>query len=262
MPRVLFIGDIVGRPGRQLVINQLKHWREQHRLDFVVANGENAAAGFGLTKPLAEELLAAGIDGLTLGNHAWDQRGFEKDIETLPLVCRPANLPEDAPGAYYLILEKSGYRLAVFTLIGQVWMDMAISRPPAELGDALLDQLRGRADAFLIEIHAESTGEKASLGWYFDGRAALVVGTHTHILTADGHILPQGTAYLTDAGITGVYDSVLGFDPANVIAKFKDGLPRRLEVAEGDAILQGCIVDIDSKTGLASAFETVQWRAP
>ena len=257
--KVLFIGDIVGRPGRTLVINQVKAWRQAEGLDFIVANGENAAGGMGLTKALAEELLAAGLDGITLGNHVWDQRGFEKEIDSLERVCRPANLPTGAPGRPYLILEKNGFRLAIFTLLARHNMGMT-TQDSYFVGEALLETLQGQADAIFVEIHAELTAEKQAHGLVFDGRVAAVVGTHTHVPTADVRILPKGTAYQTDVGMTGVRQSSIGFDPEAILAQAKDSLPRRWSVAEGATHMDGIIVEIEAKTGLAIAAKRVEWH--
>ena len=256
--KVLFIGDIVGRPGRTLLIEKLGAWRKAYAIDIVLANAENAAGGMGLTKATAEELLAAGIDAITLGNHVWDQRGFEKDIDTLPSVCRPANLPEKAPGSSYVIVEKGGFRLAVFTLLGRhnIGMEVQDSR---EIADRLLKDLKDKVDAFFVEIHAELTAEKQIHGIYLEGRVAAVVGTHTHVPTADERILPGGTAFQTDVGMTGVRYSIIGFDPKPILEKSQDGLPRRWSVADGVAHLDGIVVTINIENGLAESCQRVCW---
>jgi len=256
MPRVLFIGDIVGRPGRSFVIKHFSELKARFRADIVIANAENAAGGFGLTGSIANELTEAGVDGLTLGNHTWDQRGFDKEIVHLPQVCRPANMPENNPGRTHLIIDKNGFRLGVFTVLGNCFMG-GKSDCPFATAETLLNELQGKVDACIVEIHAEATGEKVALGWHLDGRAALVVGTHTHVPTADGRILPGGTAYLSDAGMTGPYDSVLGCTQGPVIAKLLDGMPRRYTVASENVQLWGCVVEIDAKTGKAVSFESV-----
>ena len=250
----------MGRPGRSLVIQHFATIKERFGADIVIANAENAAGGFGLTGAIANELTAAGVDGLTLGNHIWDQRGFDQEIVHLPQVCRPANMPENNPGRTHLIIDKNGFRLGVLTVLGNCFMGTK-SDCPFACADKLLSELEGKVDACLVEIHAEATGEKVALGWYLDGRAALVVGTHTHVPTADARILPKGTAYLTDAGMTGPYDSVLGCTQEPVIEKLLDGMPRRYTVASENVQLWGCVVDIDAKTGKATHFESVSVTA-
>ncbi len=244
MLKLLFIGDVVGRPGREIVGERLRRLRNELGLDFVIANGENAAAGAGLTGAVAKTMLDAGIDALTLGDHIWDQKGFETEIAGLERVCRPANLPAACPGRDHLILEKDGFRLALFTVLGRQYL-AAKSECPFLTSDRMLGQLAGRADGVFVEIHAEATSEKQALGWYLDGRAVAVIGTHTHVPTADASVLPKGTAFLCDAGMTGPYLSVLGRVIEPVVAKFLDGMPRRFPVAEGDVRLSGVIVEYD-----------------
>ncbi len=256
MVRVLFIGDIVGKPGRTVVAKKLQAFREERGIDIVVANGENAAAGQGITSAIANELLGVGVDGITLGDHAWDQRGFADDINALEKVCRPANLPPQCPGRTHLILEKDGFRLGVVTVLGRANVKLQADCP-FRTADRILGELGDSIDAAFVEIHAETTSEKVAMGWYFDGRAAMVIGTHTHIPTADNYILPRGTAYQTDTGMTGPYRSILGREIEPIVLKFLDGMPRRWPVAEGDVRLCGILVDIDPATGLATAQERV-----
>ena len=261
MPNLLFIGDIVGRPGREIVHRELPRLRHEMELDFVVANAENAAGGAGLTAKIAEELLGCGIDALTLGDHVWDQRGFEADIDRLEHVCRPANLSENCPGRKYLVVEKDGFRLGLFTVLGRQFIRMLADNPfPAV--DTMLDSLKEKTDAVMVEIHAEATSEKTALGWYLDGRVCAVVGTHTHIPTADAVVLPRGTGYLTDAGMTGPYQSVIGREVQPVVARFFDGMPRKFPVAAGDVRLCGALVKIDSDSGLCEAIKQVTVVSP
>jgi len=259
MLKLLFLGDIVGRPGRDIVAARLPGLRAQLGLDFVIANAENAAGGAGLTAAVAGALLASGIDALTLGDHLWDQKGFEAEIPRLDRVCRPANLPAACPGRDHLILEKNGFRLAVFTVLGRQYLALK-SECPFLTSDRMLAQLAGRADAAFVEIHAEATSEKQALGWHLDGRALAVVGTHTHVPTADACVLPQGTAFLCDAGMTGPYESVLGRVVAPVVAKFLDGMPRRFPVALGDVRLSGVLVEYDPAARRATRCELVLVR--
>lgn len=253
MARVLFLGDIVGQPGRRAVQTHLQRIRSDHNIDIVIVNGENAAAGAGINAKIARELRAAGVDGITLGDHCWDQRGFEREIEDIDYMCRPANLPSQCPGAYYLVIEKSGFKLGVMTILGRQFMKVNGDDPFGH-ADRILTDVRKEADAWILEIHAETTSEKVAMGWYLDGRVAAVFGTHTHIPTADGRILPRGTAYLTDLGMTGPYESVLGRRVEPVIGRFVDGLPRKFDVATGDVRLCGAIIEIDGR-GLAKTFE-------
>ncbi|MGF1484008.1 MAG: TIGR00282 family metallophosphoesterase [Opitutales bacterium] len=257
--RLLFLGDIVGKPGRRYLKQRLARLREELRADLVVVNGENSAGGSGLTGAMAEELHGAGADVITLGDHVWDQRGFDGEIDRLERVCRPANLPENCPGKRFVVAEAAGLRLGVFTVLGRTFMNMK-AECPFLCADRMLQNHRDAADVWFVEAHAETTSEKCALGWYLDGRASLVAGTHTHIPTADGRILPRGTAYITDVGMSGPYASCLGRDIQPVILRFLDGMPRRFTVAEEDVRLCGCLVQIDPKSGAATHFERVEVR--
>jgi 2',3'-cyclic-nucleotide 2'-phosphodiesterase len=248
----------VGRPGRRAVEGRLHAIREQHRIDLVVANGENVASGAGITGRFASDLHQCGIDGITLGDHVWDQRGFDREIEDLDFVCRPANLPAQCPGNTYLVLKRGSFRLGVITILGRVFMKVSGDDPFGTI-DRMLRELATEADAWLVEIHAEATSEKVAMGWYLDGRVAAVIGTHTHIPTADGRILPRGTAYITDAGMTGPYESVLGRQVQPVVARCLDGMPRKFEVATDDVRICGVIVEIDPRTGRATHFERYEF---
>ncbi len=254
--KLLFIGDIVGRPGREIVAERLRQLRRELGVDFVIANAENAAAGAGLTAALARPLLQIGIDGMTLGDHLWDQKGFEEEIRQLDRVCRPANLPEVCPGRDHLILEQGGFRLAVFTVLGRQYLALK-SECPFRAADRMLEKLSGRADAVFVEVHAEATSEKQALGWYLDGRVLGVIGTHTHVPTADAGILPKGTAFLCDAGMTGPYQSVLGRAIEPIVERFLDGMPRRVPVAERDVRLSGVMVEYDPAARRAIRCELV-----
>jgi metallophosphoesterase (TIGR00282 family) len=260
--KLLFIGDIVGKPGREIACALAPQLRAGHGLDFIVANAENAAAGAGITGAIARHLLHAGIDAVTLGDHVWDQKGFAQEIDALDRVCRPANLPAASPGRDHVIVEKNGFRLAVFTVLGRKFMDRAVADCPFRCADAMLAKLADRCDGALVEIHAEATSEKQALGWYLDGRALAVLGTHTHVATADAAVLPRGTAFLCDAGMTGPHASVLGREIAPVVGRFLDGMPRRFEVATGDVRLSGVQVDFDPATRRATAIELVTIRPP
>jgi len=260
MVKVLFIGDVVGRPGREVVTARLQRLRDELGLDFVIANGENAAGGAGLTEAVARTLFESGIDGVTLGDHIWDQKGFETEIAHLERVCRPANLPAACPGRDHLVLEKNGFKLAVFTVLGRQYLTLK-SECPFLTSDRMLAKIGGQADAVFVEIHAEATSEKQALGWYLDGRALAVIGTHTHVPTADASVLPKGTAFLCDAGMTGPYASVLGRVIEPVVAKFLDGMPRRFPVALGDVRMSAVLVEYDPAAKRAVRCELVTTRA-
>jgi metallophosphoesterase (TIGR00282 family) len=261
MVKLLFIGDIVGRPGREFVAERLPRLRAELGLDFVIANAENAAGGAGLTAAIALPLLQIGIDAITLGDHLWDQKGFETEIGQLERVCRPANLPAACPGRDHLILEKNGFRLAVFTVLGRQYLAIK-SECPFLTSDRMLTKLAGRADGVFVEIHAEATSEKQALGWYLDGRAVAVIGTHTHVPTADASVLPKGTAFLCDAGMTGPYASVLGRVIEPIVGRFLDGMPRRVPVAEGDVRLSGVVIEYDPAARRAVRCELLTVRKP
>jgi metallophosphoesterase (TIGR00282 family) len=259
MKQILFLGDIVGAPGRELVKARLPELRASLGLDWVVVNGENSAGGSGITRSIATELAGAGVDAITLGDHVWDQRGFENEIAQTPQICRPANLPRQCPGATYLLSTAAdGTRLLVFTVLGRQFMGPKADCP-FETSDRILRELTGQYDYALVEIHAEATSEKIALGWYLDGRATAVIGTHTHVATADVTVLPKGTAYQSDAGMCGPHTGVLGRDIASVIGRFLDGMPRRFPVAEEDVRLNGCLITL-AENGLASSATRFELR--
>lgn len=261
MLKLLFIGDIVGRPGREFVRDRLPRLRSEHGLDFVIANGENAAAGAGITGVIAKSILESGVDAITLGDHVWDQRGWETDITQMERICRPANLPSTCPGWDHLIIENRGFRLAVFTVLGRQYLGMK-SDCPFRCADRMVEQLKAQADAIVVEIHAEATSEKQALGWHLDGRVTAVIGTHTHVPTADAQVLPKGTAFICDIGMTGPYASVLGREVAPVVSKFLDGMPRRFEVATGDVRLSGALIEISASMARAEKIELLTVRKP
>jgi metallophosphoesterase (TIGR00282 family) len=251
--RLLFLGDIVGRPGRNAVIERLPALRERWRLDCVVINGENAAGGFGITEAICDEILAAGADAITLGNHSWDQREALVFIERQPKLLRPANFPPGTPGRGATLVDThSGKRVLVVNVMGRLYMD-PLDDPFAvvdrEIESCPLGQV---ADAVVVDVHAEATSEKQALGHHLDGRATLVVGTHTHTPTADHRVLAGGTAYLSDAGMCGDYDSVLGMQKEESIRRFLQKTPGpRMEPGAGEGTLSGIAVETDDRTGLA-----------
>jgi len=259
MLKLLFIGDIVGRPGRDILAERLPRLRTELGVDFVVANGENAAAGAGITGTLAKSILESGVDAITLGDHVWDQRGWENEIGEIDRVCRPANLPKGCPGWDHLIVEARGFRVAIFTVLGRTYMNLKADCPFLT-ADRMIEQLRPQADAIIVEIHAEATSEKQALGWHLDGRVTAVLGTHTHVPTADAAVLPKGTAFMCDVGMTGPYASVLGREVKPVVQRFLDGMPRRFDVAETDVRLSGALIEISASTANAQKIELVTVR--
>jgi len=257
--KLLFIGDIVGKPGREVVETKLAGLRRERGIDFVVANAENAAAGAGITGTIARSLLSSGVDAITLGDHVWDQRGWENEIGEMDHVCRPANLPASNPGWDHVVIEARGFKVAVFTVLGRQYMNLKAEDPFA-CADRMVERLKGQADAILVEIHAEATSEKQALGWHLDGRVTAVLGTHTHVPTADAAVLPRGTAFMCDVGMTGPYTSVLGREVAPVIARFMDGMPRRFEVATADVRISAALIEIDPSMARATGIELLTVR--
>lgn len=241
--RILFIGDIVGKPGRRAVRDLLPGIIEEKRIDFVIANCENAASGFGVTAEIVEELYGCQIDVLTSGNHIWDKKEFLEFADEYETLLRPANYPAGAPGRGSVVVPTSGgVPIGVINLQGRVFMQPLDC--PFRTADRLIEQLQKRTRLILVDMHAEATSEKIALGWYLDGRVAAVVGTHTHVQTADNRILPGGTACITDVGMTGPFDSVIGIKKEAILERFLTLIPNRFDVAKGDVRLQGVVIDV------------------
>jgi metallophosphoesterase (TIGR00282 family) len=254
--KILFIGDIVGRPGRQMVRDLLHRLVDQHMIDLVVANGENAAAGFGLTPDVVSELFSMGIDVLTTGNHVWDKRDGLVCLDQEPAVLRPANYPAETPGHGFGVFRTAAdLPVAVVNLEGRVFMGQLDC--PFRKADAILKELGTAQKIILVDFHAEATSEKGALAAYLDGRVSAVVGTHTHVQTADERVLPGGTAFITDAGMTGARDSVIGIRKELSIERFMTQMPVRYEIAKKDPMLCGVIIDIDETTGKARRIQRV-----
>jgi 2',3'-cyclic-nucleotide 2'-phosphodiesterase len=258
--RILFIGDIFGRPGRTIVKEHLSDLVKQRSIDLVIANGENAAAGFGITPPLAEDLFELGIDVLTTGNHVWDKREIidyfqnaDGNQSLARRLLRPGNYPSDMPGWGVYEGRKNNVPYAVMNLQGRVFM--AANDDPFRVADQLLKKIE--AKVIVLDIHAEATSEKNSLGWYLDGRVTAVLGTHTHIPTADERVLPGGTAYITDVGMTGPYDGVIGVKKELIIGRFLSNMPVRFEPATGDVRLCAVSIECDESTGRARNIERI-----
>ena len=249
--RVLFVGDIVGSPGRQIVHDRLGDIVAVRQVDLVIANGENSASGFGITPRLADELLNLGIDVLTGGNHSWDRKEILEYLPHEPRLLRPANFPEGNAGSgLYLGTAKNGVKYAVLNLQGRVFMTPIDD--PFRKADSELRRIPEDVALVFVDMHAETTSEKIAMGWYLDGRVTAVVGTHTHVATADEHLFPQGTAYITDVGMTGPYDSVIGVQKEQIIHKFLTGLPSRFEAAKDDPRFCAVLIECDQESGRAT----------
>ncbi|HEY2120767.1 MAG TPA: TIGR00282 family metallophosphoesterase [Candidatus Acidoferrum sp.] len=245
--KVLFIGDIVGSPGRQIVRDRLADLIEHRAIDLVIANGENSASGFGITPRIVEELLALNIAVISGGNHSWDRKEIMDFMPHEPRLLRPANFPEKNPGSgLYVGTAKNSLKFAVLNLQGRVFLP-AID-DPFKKADTELEKLPPDVAFVLVDMHAETTSEKIALGWYLDGRVTAVVGTHTHVTTADEQVLPNGTAYITDVGMTGPHDGVIGMERTGVLKKFIDVLPSRFEVASGDVQMNSVLIETDDES--------------
>ncbi len=255
--KLLFIGDIVGRPGRDLLRKHLKALAAAQAVDLVIANGENAAGGAGITRDNAKEIFGAGVDVITSGNHVWDKREALEFIVGEPRLIRPANYPDGTPGlGSFVAPSRGGIKVGVVNIMGRVFLH-AIDEPFRAADREIARVKAAGAQVVFVDMHAETTSEKVALSWYLDGQVAAVVGTHTHVQTADERILPGGTACLTDVGMTGPHDGVIGMDKTAVIARFVTGLPGRFEPATGDLRLHGVTVTVDPGTGRATAIERV-----
>ena len=253
---ILFIGDIFGRPGRKIVADHLADLIETRKLDLVVANAENAAAGFGITPRLAQELLALGIDVLTSGNHIWDRKEILEFFAEEPRLLRPANYPAGPGRGVYCGTTRSGIEYAVLNLQGRVFM--ANTDCPFRTADRELGALPASCKIRIVDMHAEVTSEKMTMGWYLDGRATAVVGTHTHVPTADERVLPGGAAYITDVGMTGPYDSVIGITKETILQRFLTQMPTRFEAAEKDVRLAAVLIQADPASGRALGIERLR----
>jgi metallophosphoesterase (TIGR00282 family) len=254
MTRLLFIGDLVGRPGRDLVKRGLAALVDQHAIDFVIANVENAAAGFGITPDLAAELLDLGVDVMTGGNHTYDKKEILPHFAYEPRLLRPANYPTGAPGqGRYVARTRRGVSVGVINVMGRVFM-APLDDPFARVRQEI-DLVRAEARIIVVDFHAEATSEKVAMGWHLAGQVTAVVGTHTHVQTADNRILSGGTAYITDCGMTGGHDGVIGVEREAILQRFTTGLPQKFDVASGDPRLHGVVITADEATGKAESIE-------
>jgi 2',3'-cyclic-nucleotide 2'-phosphodiesterase len=255
--RILFIGDVFGRPGRDAITRWVPAFREARNIDFVIANAENAANGAGITSKIAVKLLGAGVDVLTTGNHVWRQREVYSFLASDERIVRPANYPPRAPGRGLTVRPaRGGGEVAVINLAGELYMNTGMS--PFRLVDRLVDEATALADTVLVDLHAEATSEKVAMGHYLDGRVAAVFGTHTHVQTSDGRVLPGGTAYMTDVGMTGPLESVIGVRTDIIIRRFLTELPQQFEVADGPVRLNAALIDVEG--GRATAVEALDVR--
>jgi len=256
--KILFIGDIVGRPGRDLIRQGLGALVEHHAIDLVIANAENAAAGFGITREIGDQLLDLGVDVMTSGNHIWDKKEAFSYIGAEPRLLRPANYPAGAPGnGSYLARTRDGVSVGVINVMGRVFM-LQIDDPFAIVLREI-DALRQRTRIVFVDFPAEATSEKIAMGWHLDDKVTAVVGTHTHVQTADERVLPKGTAYLTDVGMTGPHDSVIGVEIEAALGRFLNGLPAKFDTATGNPRLNAVIVDADEATGRATGIERLSY---
>jgi metallophosphoesterase (TIGR00282 family) len=252
--KILFVGDIFASAGRRIVADHLEDICKTHEIDLAIANGENSAGGFGITPQIAEELFKLGLDVLTGGNHSFDKREIYDYMGRQPRLLRPANLAPGAPGSGMAVVSsRSGIRCAVLNLQGRTFM--ASSDCPFRKADELLAAVDPAVRVRFVDFHAEVTSEKVAMGWHLDGRVSAVVGTHTHIPTADTRMLPGGTAYQTDAGMTGPYDSVIGVEKQGILQRFVTGMPARMEAAKGTVELHSVVIDVDEATGLARTIQ-------
>ena len=255
--RILFIGDVVGEPGRRALASLVPRIRKREGVGFVIANAENIAHGSGLMPQLADELLEAGVDCLTSGDHVWKRKEIYDRLATDSRIIRPANYPKEAVGYGSTVLQsESGTKVAVINLLGRVFMQ-AVECPFRVVKEEVA-KMRGRANIIIVDIHAEATSEKIALGWFLDGEVSAVLGTHTHVQTADEKILPKGTAFISDVGMAGPYDSVLGRDKTAVISRFVTQMPVKFDTATGDIQMHGVIIDVDEKTGRAVSIKRIQ----
>lgn len=253
--RILFIGDVVGSPGRKMITDYLPRLKRKYNPTITIVNGENAAGGRGITQKILKQFMESGAQAITMGNHTWDNREIFDFIDTTPQLVRPANFPEGTPGKGYTIIKMNNIEIAIINLQGRTFL------PPLDCPfrtvDDIIQEVKRKTPYIFVDFHAEASSEKQAMGWYLDGRVSAVVGTHTHVQTADERILPGGTAYITDVGMTGPYDGILGMEREAVLKKFLTNLPVRFEVVNGREQLNGVVIDLDDSTGLAKSIKRI-----
>jgi len=257
--KILFIGDIVGKPGRRVIREMLPEIISDYGIDCVVANCENAAAGFGVTREIVEELLQSQIDVLTSGNHIWDKKDIRDFIGDFKTLIRPANYPSGTPGwGSAVVPTRNGNHVGVINLAGRIFMQPLDC--PFRTAEKEIEKIKSKAPIIIVDFHAEATSEKKTMGWFLDGRVSAVLGTHTHVQTADEGISPRGTAYISDVGMTGPFDSVIGIEKKEILERFLTQIPNKFDVAKGDVRLQGIVLDIDEISGRSLKIERQTWR--
>jgi 2',3'-cyclic-nucleotide 2'-phosphodiesterase len=250
--KVLFIGDIVGNPGRKVLKEIIASINREETIDYCIANGENSAGGSGITYVVAQELYKSGINAITLGNHTWSKKEVMNFIDSDPKIVRPANYPIDLPGKGSTIIDG---KIGILNLMGRIYMDSLDC--PFKAAERELEHLKKQVKVVIVDIHAEATSEKSAIAWYLDGRVSCVLGTHTHVQTSDERILPRGTAFITDVGMTGPHDGIIGVDREIVINKFITHIPARFEMAKGNIQFNAVLMDIDEKTGKTSKISRI-----
>lgn len=253
--RLLFIGDVVGRKGREMLADYLPKLKQKHKPELTIVNGENAAGGKGINEKIYRQLLESGAQVITMGNHTWDKREIFEFIDDAQHLVRPANFPEGTPGQGMVYVKLNTIEAAVINMQGRTFLPPLES--PFEKVDELIEKAKKRTSVIFVDFHAEATSEKQAMGWYLDGKVSAVVGTHTHVQTADNRVLPKGTAFLTDVGMTGPYDGIIGMDREAVMRRFLTHMPVRFEVASGPGQLNGVLVEIDEKTGSSRSIDRI-----
>lgn len=253
--KILFIGDVVGSPGRDMISEYLPKLKAKFRPTLTVINGENAAGGRGITNKIYNQFIESGAQAVTLGNHSWDNKEIFEFIDSAKYLVRPANFPEETPGKGLIFCHVNGQDIAIINLQGRTFLPPIDC--PFKRADELIEQAKKKTSIIFVDFHAEATSEKLAMGWYLDGRVTAVVGTHTHVQTADNRVLPGGTAFITDVGMTGPYDGILGMDREAVIKKFITSLPVRFEVVNGRSQLNGVLIELDQKTGKAKSINRI-----
>ena len=254
---IMMLGDVYSTPGRTVLSEHLAELINEYEVDFTIVNGENASGGNGLTKKNADSLLSLPIDVLTMGNHVWNQREIADYIDDVPQIVRPANYPEPCPGKGFRIFEKNGARIGVMNISGLVYMP-AMGQCPFAVAEKIVNEYQNQFDILAVDFHGEATSEKLAMGYMLDGKASIVVGTHTHVQTSDYRILPGGTAYITDLGMTGPTDSVIGIVPESSISMFLGNPPKRYEQAKGKCKLEGAVFTINAETGKCRSVEAIR----
>ncbi len=256
MKKILFIGDIIGKYGRQICRELLPDLREKLKPDFIIANGENSAHGYGITEKVYNGLMDMGIDAITMGNHMWDKREITKIMEKFPNMVRPANYPDGVPGKRFVIIERDGVKLAIANLNGRTFMPPIDC--PFQVIDKLLPTIQKETNIILIDIHAEATSEKNAMGWYLDGRVSVVLGTHTHVMTTDEQVLPKGTAYITDVGMVGGSNSIIGMNKEQILKRFLTSMSAKFEPTDtGPKLFNAVLIEVDEKSGKASKITKI-----